>query len=544
MFIELRFPLCSDIPSRPFLRVGAKYRLLGSHPSPELVHDNFEGVYESSVKRLHLSGDSELYRLLCAPDGRGSCTYPNIVVLESNIPCLGDECIDMVRVVKVGSYYYEYIRNVPCVYESFFGEGRMLSGRRRTNPAVCADTRVAVAGEACCEPGKQNTAEPQCTYGGERMKLVTAEQRCSSVGKVLCNYRTFTPTIECPHASFRWINLDCQLKVKVNREGQAAIVHDLAKPHSTLADDTPSFFTVFWHGNQYPQPDQANCGLSSCEVFEDSCICQVEVDNQLVFSQLPQSSSAILQQLTTGHASPEMYDAGEYIESEHGDYKYFTKGSDCCDGSTFFQVRDPVTAKTLYLKNVKSTVSIVDSNFRFRNPPHFNNLIPSEYSISEAHDETVALVDHLFSHPNTAPFLAYRFIQRFGISNPSPRYVEETSKAFTTGRYISPLGYQFGSGQYGDLAATFAAVLLDREARSPLLDVDPAFGSMKEPVLKVLGLMRGMEFGPNIPFLDLFELDEKIGEMAYEQKDVFSFFHPEYSPPGEAMRAELVAPGK
>jgi cullin-associated NEDD8-dissociated protein 1 len=43
----------------------------------------------------------------------------------------------------------------------------------------------------------------------------------------------------------------------------------------------------------------------------------------------------------------------------------------------------------------------------------------------------------------------------------------------------------FGSGKYGDLAATIAAVLLDREARSVELDLDAANGQLREPLLKV-----------------------------------------------------------
>jgi uncharacterized protein (DUF1800 family) len=81
---------------------------------------------------------------------------------------------------------------------------------------------------------------------------------------------------------------------------------------------------------------------------------------------------------------------------------------------------------------------------------------------------------------NTAPFLAYQFIQRFVGSNPSPRFIATVATAFRDGEYEG-----FGSGKYGDLAATFAAVLLDREARSVELDMDAASGQLREPLLKV-----------------------------------------------------------
>ena len=66
---------------------------------------------------------------------------------------------------------------------------------------------------------------------------------------------------------------------------------------------------------------------------------------------------------------------------------------------------------------------------------------------------------------NVAPFIAYRLIQRLVTSNPSPRYVEAAAVAFRTGAYAN-LTF---SVQYGDLGATVAAILLDREARSLVL---------------------------------------------------------------------------
>ena len=47
-----------------------------------------------------------------------------------------------------------------------------------------------------------------------------------------------------------------------------------------------------------------------------------------------------------------------------------------------------------------------------------------EATTRDALHETDAVLDHLFEHDNTAPFLAYRFIQRFVGSNPSPRYIK------------------------------------------------------------------------------------------------------------------------
>jgi hypothetical protein len=53
---------------------------------------------------------------------------------------------------------------------------------------------------------------------------------------------------------------------------------------------------------------------------------------------------------------------------------------------------------------------------------------------------------------------------------------------FSTGAYKDKVY----SGQYGDLAATVAAILLEPEARSVMLDYDPTFGRLREPLLKVV----------------------------------------------------------
>mgnify|MGYP001130838593 CR=1 FL=1 len=76
--------------------------------------------------------------------------------------------------------------------------------------------------------------------------------------------------------------------------------------------------------------------------------------------------------------------------------------------------------------------------------------------------------------------MALRFCQRFGISNPSPAYIERVATAYKSGIYQS-----IGSGEYGDLGAMVASVLLDDESRQVVLDQDPSHGHIREPLLKV-----------------------------------------------------------
>ena len=88
-----------------------------------------------------------------------------------------------------------------------------------------------------------------------------------------------------------------------------------------------------------------------------------------------------------------------------------------------------------FYKNKEVIVVAGDKSagFEFRNPPAFVTLDnPSE---RDAHAEVASLLDHLFHHSNTAPFISYRLIQRFGMSNPSAAYVEAVARAFKTGQY-------------------------------------------------------------------------------------------------------------
>ena len=52
------------------------------------------------------------------------------------------------------------------------------------------------------------------------------------------------------------------------------------------------------------------------------------------------------------------------------------------------------------------------------------------------------------------------------------------------------------SGKYGDLAATFTAILLHSEARFPR---SPSDGALREPLLKFLHIMRSLEYKDKYP---------------------------------------------
>jgi hypothetical protein len=110
---------------------------------------------------------------------------------------------------------------------------------------------------------------------------------------------------------------------------------------------------------------------------------------------------------------------------------YTKKGGALFDIDTVFEL--VVKSKTIYLRNMVSEVGIVGTSHKFRNPPAFMDM--TELTTRDAQHETEAALDHFFYHDNTAPFLAYRFIQRLVTSNPSPRYIGVVATAFHDGIY-------------------------------------------------------------------------------------------------------------
>ena len=89
-------------------------------------------------------------------------------------------------------------------------------------------------------------------------------------------------------------------------------------------------------------------------------------------------------------------------------------------------------------------------------------------------------------------------LSRFGNSNPSPRYVSQCTNSFRTGHYESG-SIVFGNDEYGCLESTLASIILDREATSASLGVEPSHGALREPILQVLNLLRSMNYQAKIP---------------------------------------------
>lgn len=145
-------------------------------------------------------------------------------------------------------------------------------------------------------------------------------------------------------------------------------------------------------------------------------------------------------------------------------------------------------------------------------------------------------LDVIFKHSNVGPFFCRFLIQRLVTSNPSPAYVYRCGQAFANN----------GAGVRGDLSAVVREVLLDYEARAAALATRPDEGHLREPVVRLVGMLRTLDARPRNGRWRFFgQLDRQgvsTGETPLRAPTVFNFFEPGYALPGEVAQAGLVSP--
>jgi len=119
-----------------------------------------------------------------------------------------------------------------------------------------------------------------------------------------------------------------------------------------------------------------------------------------------------------------------------------------------------------------------------------------------------AVVDAMFNHPNTAPFISKRLIQQLTVANPTPAYVGRVAAVFANN----------GAGVRGDLKAVIRAIYLDDEARV----VSQMPGKVKEPVLLATSLARAI--GYQTDGYAFTTRDEAMGQAPFRAPSVFNFY--------------------
>ncbi|MBM3862509.1 MAG: DUF1800 family protein [Verrucomicrobia bacterium] len=155
--------------------------------------------------------------------------------------------------------------------------------------------------------------------------------------------------------------------------------------------------------------------------------------------------------------------------------------------------------------------------------------------------ELDAIVDHLATHPNTAPFICRRLIQRFVTANPSAGYLHRVSNAFRDAG--------------GSMNATIKAILLDPEARSlESADAVASFGKVREPLLRYTAFARAFNGTSKLKLADLsaygypadelakfpentarFRMqstDTQLSQTHLSAPSVFNWFVPDHKPAG------------
>ena len=554
------YPMCVDLPKRPFLRKGFKYHYRGARVVDLRNLQDSDGV--AAIVTLE-NRSSSLFQVLCEPV-EAACTFPTEVTLAQSLQCTGIECgLDRAPVVRVvdGSgtdAYYEAVE-FPCTRFPFFNNGRFMTGA--SNKMICADPRSAAAAPLCCtDDSSGGTGSARCEYHLERTTFPTAASRCVQV----CQGSTGVAGSESCHPVSRsryttWTGRPCSTRVQVQRDGRVNAVH-AGELHAgvsrrrrtaseTIADaisvGSKSLFDVVWGEAGGPQA-AANCS-SSCTVVEGdagaTCLCDVTASSSAVFTdsqRIPNASE--VEALPLGALDPAAYDEGAYFRCTSAlcnasDVRVWTNTSDelVFTEDTIFEVPIGDGGATKFFKNQELRVSV--DGHSFRNPP---TLIDFAYpTLRQAELETDAVLDHLTTHANTAPFIARKLIQLLTSSNPSPRYVLAVATAFRTGEYRG----RVYSGEYGDLGATVAAIFLDREARDPTLDLDPAAGKIREPLMKVWHALRSLEFVANRGQEIEMPGVSQVGQRHHSAPSVFGFFSPDFVPAHPAfVKAALFAP--
>lgn len=144
-------------------------------------------------------------------------------------------------------------------------------------------------------------------------------------------------------------------------------------------------------------------------------------------------------------------------------------------------------------------------------------------------------LDHIFNHPNVAPFFSKQLIQRLVTSNPSSAYIERVARIFEDN----------GVGQRGDLRAVFKAVVLDPDARSVEGLSDPFFGKLREPIIRFAQWGRSFGATSKSDYWNIRNISppEILNQVPFRAPSVFNFFRPGYEPPrSQASANGLVAP--
>jgi uncharacterized protein (DUF1800 family) len=137
-----------------------------------------------------------------------------------------------------------------------------------------------------------------------------------------------------------------------------------------------------------------------------------------------------------------------------------------------------------------------------------------------AEQDLESLLDALMAQPTMAPFVGRQLIQHLVTSNPSPAYIQRVASVFEND----------GAGVRGDMQAIITAVLTDPEARAgdeSGAAPNPGFGHLREPVLFMANLLRGLNATLGAAST-VYNDANLMGQDLFYEPSVFSYFSPLY----------------
>jgi cullin-associated NEDD8-dissociated protein 1 len=562
------YPLCDELPSKGYLRKGARFEFTGDVSAEGPTLDAEDPLVVGSRPRFAPTPSSSpsLYYYLCSPQANGTCSFPLQVSLPRNVPCRGQECnagrvisVKIVDPITNETNYYTYVPPA-CTRLTFFNNGLLL--KRSKTVTQCADPATQVGSPVCCRSTDLTRAATnytsECLFTNEVTNYPTTSSRCASLGLEVCSsglVNTASFAITCAKDAYMWTSGACSLQLQVYSSGQIGLVDPAAPQFRLLSSNSNDVFRVRWTNDIYPVAQNAQCPTLCTPLLTSdgySCLCNFTVANGLVFNRanLPNSNQAvnvITRRCTIGANDPLLvYANGTYSQCTLAEctalnnvivWLHKDDLSGVLSERTIFQL--PAArqgGRVRYLFNRQSVVNV--GSFSFRNPPHFAPLVGELTDLSrdytsdslwtrKAEYEVNALLEHLAEHQSTAPFVAYRLIQHMVTSNPSPNYMKRVVSAFRSGSY----GNTTFSGKYGDLGATVYAILMDQEARSPTLEADPDFGMLKDPLVKFFQFIRALQYSsPKQREVSLIDMNSRIGVQVFGAPSVFGFYLPEFSP--------------
>jgi uncharacterized protein (DUF1800 family) len=147
-----------------------------------------------------------------------------------------------------------------------------------------------------------------------------------------------------------------------------------------------------------------------------------------------------------------------------------------------------------------------------------------------AEQDLKGALDNIFADTNVGPFVCQQLIQHLVTSTPSPGYISRVAAVFAND----------GTGVRGNMQAVLTAILLDTEARAGDTNASYDGGHLREPILFITAMMRGLGFtntDPNSSYASLSNYSNNLSERPYRANSVFNFFPPDYVIPASTLNA-------